>query len=96
MLRHRRTMMFTPLLLLVAACVVEPVNAYAEVPPLRVEVIPVAPPRMVWQPGTWHWNGRTYDWIPGRHVERGYGGNWVHGHWENRGGGRVWVPAHWS
>ena len=52
MLRHRRTMIFTPLLLLVAACVVEPVNAYAEVRPLRVEVIPVAPPRMVWQPGT--------------------------------------------
>ena len=46
--------------------VVQP--ALRPAPPLREEVITVAPyPRAVWVPGHWHWNRRfgEYVWVPG-------------------------------
>jgi hypothetical protein len=78
----------------------QPPNPYAAVPPPRVEVIP-APPggRFVWEPGHWHWNGRTYLWAGGRYIRRGpHFHNFVEGHWAwaPRIGRYVWRPAHWQ
>ncbi len=72
---------------------------YAPIPELRFERVPPVPrgPRVVWEPGHWHWNGRHYVWFGGRYV--GYRPNYGHyevGHWADRGGRWVWVPAHWQ
>ena len=82
--------------LLLAGCVVDPAGP-AGPPPIpepRAEATPPPPsPRVVWQPGGWHWDGGRYVWRPGHYVERlaSYH-RWVPGHWN---GGGVWVPAHW-
>ena len=78
-----------------AGCVAEPPNPYPPPPPLRAEVVPPPRPRMVWEPGTWQWDGRAYVWAPGHYVERAAGGHWEHGHWAYRGGAWVWVPGGW-
>jgi hypothetical protein len=72
----------------------------AAVPAPRYEAVPPPPgPRVVWQPGHWHWNGVRYVWFPGAYVERrpGYG-HYVPGHWRwSPGRGQyVWVAAHWE
>lgn len=68
-------------------------------PPLRVEVVPVAPsPAYVWIGGSWAWGGGRYNWVPGRWAmppRPGYGwhpGGWTHGPrgWQGRGG--RWGP----
>lgn len=71
---------------------------YAPVPPLRYEVVPVAPgPQVLWQPGHWNWNGRRYVWFGGHYVERrpSYA-NYHHGHWASRYGRWVWVAPGWG
>lgn len=64
-------------------------------PPLRTEVIPVAPsPAYVWIGGSWGWGGGRYNWTPGRWAmppRPGYGwrpGGWSHGPrgWQGHGG----------
>ena len=73
---------------------------YAPIPAPRVEIVPPAPgPRVVWEPGHWHWNGATYVWRGGHYVERRpHYGHYVTGHWRwgPRVGHYVWVPAHWE
>ena len=70
---------------------------YRPVPPLRREVIPMAPgTAYVWLPGHWVWNGAAYRWRRGHYVLRRRGWHhWVDGHWALRAGRWVWVPAHW-
>ena len=73
----------------------EVVYAPAPPPPLRTEVIPVAPsPVHVWINGYWGWGGASYAWRPGHWAmppRPGYGwhaGGWSHGArgWQGRGG----------
>ena len=68
-------------------------------PPLRTEVIPVAPaPGYVWIGGSWGWGGGRYNWNPGRWSmppRAGYGwhqGGWSHGPRGWHGGGGHWGP----
>ena len=68
-------------------------------PPLRNEVIPVAPaPGYVWIGGSWGWGGGRYNWNPGRWSmppRPGYGwheGGWNHGPGGWRGHGGHWGP----
>ena len=76
-------------------------DAYAPMapPPLRNEVIPVAPaPGYVWIGGSWGWGGGRYNWNPGRWSmppRPGYGwheGGWNHGPGGWRGHGGHWGP----
>ena len=68
-------------------------------PPLRHEVIVVAPgprERYTWVGGYWRWTGADYDWVPGRWVERPRGRHgWVAGHWARRHGEYFWIEGHW-
>ncbi|CAM4149458.1 YXWGXW repeat-containing protein [Comamonas aquatilis] len=66
-------------------------------PPLRAEVIPIAPsPAYVWIGGSWGWGGGRYNWNPGRWAmppRPGYGwhgGGWTHGPRGWQGGGGHW------
>lgn len=70
-------------------------------PPAPYEVAPPPPPPsrayMVWRPGFWRWNGRTYVWVPGRYVRAPRpGAVWLPGHWVARHHRWVWVPGHWG
>lgn len=84
--------------MLAAACA--PLDPdHPPVPPPLAEQVP-APPRvrvtLIWQPGHYEWDGRTYLWQPGAWVERaGHGTLWQDGYWQRRGAQSVWVPAHW-
>jgi hypothetical protein len=52
----------------VAGCVTPLPEANGAPPPdpmPEVQSLPPAP-GMVWVAGSWHWDGRTYAWIPGR------------------------------
>lgn len=71
---------------------------YPPVPPLRYEVVPVAPgPAVLWQPGHWGWNGFRYAWVGGRYLQRRpYYANYQHGHWASRFGRWVWVRPGWG
>jgi len=66
-------------------------------PPLREEVVPVAPHgRWVWRPGFWRWNGVRYHWVHGRYVHpRHVGAAWLPGHWDSTPHGWIWVEGHW-
>ena len=66
-------------------------------PPLRNEVIPVAPaPGYVWIGGSWGWGGGRYNWNPGRWSmppRPGYGWQsrpWSQGSRGWHGGGGHW------
>jgi hypothetical protein len=63
-------------------------------PPLRQEVIEVAPsPMHVWLPGHWAWHG-GWIWVPGHWRVAPYqGAVWVPGHWARRGPGWVWISG---
>jgi hypothetical protein len=59
-----------------SGCVVTPVGVEGEVvayqppPPVRYEVIGVAPaPGYFWIGGAWFWEGGRYDWRPGHWEE---------------------------
>lgn len=74
-----------------------PPPSYAPVPPPRYEAVPPPPgPRVVWEPGHWHWDGVRYVWIGGHYVQRHrHPMRWVEGRWVWHGRW-VWVPAHWG
>ena len=73
---------------------------YAAIPPPRYETVPPPPgPRMVWEPGHWHWNGASYIWIGGHYiVARPHHLHWIEGRWvwAPRAGRWVWAAAHWG
>ena len=82
-----------------AIAAAQPGPPYPGIPPMREERMPPPPhgPRMVWEPGHWHWNGGSYVWIGGHYARPGrYSSRWVQGHWANRGGRWVWEGAHWE
>jgi hypothetical protein len=90
----RVTIMSAGLALVLSGCVVASPHGPPPVPAARYEPVPPPPgPRLVWQPGGWHWNGAGYVWIRGHYVQHlaAYH-QWVPGHWAPGGG---WVPAHW-
>ena len=70
----------------------------AEPPPVRHEVIGVAPsPRHVWVAGYWtHHHGR-WVWVQGHYVVGPRtGAVWVPGHWDRTDRGWVWTAGHWE
>ena len=77
-----------------------PPPGYAPIPPPRYEAVPPPPgPRMVWEPGHWHWDGFRYVWRPGHYIEQHrHPRHWVEGGWiwAPREGRWVWRPAHWD
>ena len=52
-----------------------------EPPPIRVEVVPVAPPNQTWTPGYWNYESTQHVWAPGRYVETRPGERWVPDTW---------------
>lgn len=66
-------------------------------PPVRVEVITVAPsPAHVWISGYWAWRDPDYVWVPGRwaHPAPGYR-RWEPGRWRHDRHGWFWVEGRW-
>lgn len=65
-------------------------------PPVRVEVVPVAPgPDYAWTPGYWDWQG-GWVWMGGGWLIRPRPhAIWVGGHWGRHGRGWVWFGGHW-
>ena len=75
----------------------QPMAPYQPVPQVLEEAVPPSPgPRMMWEPGHWHWNGGGYVWIPGHYIRAWRHAHFVPGHWADRRGAWVWVPSHWS
>jgi hypothetical protein len=76
-----------------SGCVVAPAPAYGEVvyqapPPLRYELIDVAPvPGYFWIGGGWFWEGGHYGWRPGYWQAPRPGYQWVPHEWVRAGGG---------
>jgi hypothetical protein len=67
----------------------------SEPPPLRVEVVPVAPdPTFIWIGGVWEWRGR-WVWARGHWDHPHPHAVWARGHWEHRPNGYVWIHAGW-
>ena len=36
--------------------------------PIRVEVVPVAPPNQTWRPGYWNYESTQHVWAPGTYI----------------------------
>ena len=84
--------------LFVTACYAGPtVYVVRKPPPLRVEVISVAPsPSHVWIAGHWGWQGGDYQWVPGHWAVRPHAcAVWAPDHWKHTRRGYVWIPGHW-
>ncbi len=67
-------------------------------PPLRSEMVPVAPgPGFIWIRGHWGWHRDRWEWIGGRWDRVAQpGAEWVPGRWAVRGGGWVWIEGHYA
>jgi hypothetical protein len=67
-------------------------------PPLRYEVVPVAPaPGYVWIGGYWGVEGNRYVWVPGRWQRPPYGGAyWYHPHYDHYDKGWEYHEGHWD
>ena len=83
---------------LAGTAVAQSESPYPPVPALREERIPPPPggPRMVWEPGHWHWNGGAYEWVGGQYVHPGRFSRYIHGRWDRGVRGWVWLRAHWE
>ncbi len=83
---------------------VPPAELYATVtapfgpPPPRDEAAPAVAFGLVWIPGYWAWDGRTYVWVGGGWGRPPRAGlSWRPATWRARGGGSVsFVPGGWS
>jgi hypothetical protein len=66
-------------------------------PPRNAGVIGRPPhPGFVWTPGFQRWNGRRYQWVPGRWVRPPRrGAVWVEPAWNRRGNGWVFSNGFW-
>jgi len=86
------------LLLTVTACYAGTrVYVVQKPPPVRVEVIGVAPAAdHVWVQGYWVWRDNDYQWVAG-HWEKcpKPRAAWVPGHWKHTRHGYHWVLGHW-
>jgi hypothetical protein len=87
----------------VSACVVAPapgyhaVIAYEAPPPVRYEVVGVAPaPGYFWVGGAWFWEGGRYGWHPGYWQAPRPGYHWVAHSWHPVGNGWRMEPGHWT
>jgi hypothetical protein len=69
-----------------------PPEAYVESQP------PSARATDVWVPGYFKWDGRDYDWVPGRWATPpDHTHDWVPGEWSERSDGRwQFVDGHWE
>jgi len=86
------------LLLTVAACYAGTrVYVVQKPPPLKVEVIGVAPAAdHVWVQGYWVWRDNDYQWVPGHWDKPPHSrAQWMPGHWKHTRHGHYWVPGHW-
>jgi hypothetical protein len=73
------------------------VIAYEAPPPVRYEVVGVAPtPGYFWVGGAWFWEGGHYVWHPGRWEAPRSGYHWVPHAWVHTGGAWHMVPGHWA
>lgn len=52
-----------------------------EPPPIRVEVVPVAPPNQTWRPGYWNYENSQHVWAPGGYIETQPGSRYVPDRW---------------
>jgi hypothetical protein len=70
----------------------------AQPPPLRAEVVTVAPgPGYIWIRGHWGWHHERWEWIGGRWDRVSQPGSaWVPGQWVARGNGWVWIEGHYT
>jgi YXWGXW repeat-containing protein len=100
-IKGARLLSLAALLGLGAACAPNPPPGAMYVerrpPPVRVEVIGVAPgPGFIWIGGFWRWGGGQYVWVPGRWAarERGYH-HWNPGRWRHTRRGWYWVEGRW-
>jgi hypothetical protein len=75
------------------------VHAPSPPPAPRTEPAPPPPTRsrlLVWIPGYWQWDGRTFVWVTGNWQLAPVGNPvWVPDRWEIRGGFSVFVPGGW-
>ncbi|MDS4040927.1 MAG: YXWGXW repeat-containing protein [Candidatus Competibacter sp.] len=68
-----------------------------EPPPLRAEIVTVAPsPQHVWMPGYWTWRDDDWVWQPGYWEARPYAmTEWVPGQWVATTDGWLWKKGYW-
>jgi len=86
--------------LLLTACPPPPPGpVYVRVgpPPVRAEIIGVAPgPEYVWVGGYWSWNSAEYVWVPGAwRVRPRVRARWIPPHWRHTRHGWYFVEGHW-
>jgi len=88
-----------------SGCVVTPVGPRLYVgatvavapPPLRTEIIGVAPGRgYIWTGGYWGWAGGRYQWVGGRWVHERRGYRWARSHWVRGPGGWHRTEGRWE
>lgn len=73
------------------------VVAYSPPPPVRYEVVGVAPaPGYFWIGGAWFWEGGRYAWHPGRWEAPRPGYHWVAHEWRPVGNTWHMKPGHWA
>jgi|SRR6185503_11970842 len=82
----------------VAAAPAGEVVVTTEPPPMKREVIGVAPStRHVWVEGYWARSNGRWAWVPGHYElrprERAV---WAKGQWDRTDRGWVWRPGHWE
>ena len=82
----------------VAAAPAGEVVVSTEPPPLRHEVVTVAPSaRHVWIDGYWARTHGQWVWVPGHYeVRPRERAVWVKGHWDYTSRGWVWTPGRWA
>jgi hypothetical protein len=95
----KRTWLLAPVFaaFTMAACGGAVYYASAPPPPLRAEVVGVAPgPGYVWVNGYWGWRGNQHVWIGGSYMRPPRArAVWVAPRWEHRGGRYYFHEGRW-
>lgn len=68
-------------------------------PPAPIAEVRVAAPGhgYVWVGGFHRWDGKAYNWVPGRWALPPHGhAGWVGGHWKHHAHGWYWVDGRWK
>lgn len=67
------------------------------VPPPAPRVEMVAPrDGLVWAPGYWEWNGRSYRWLTGSYIVERPHSHWVADQWVQEGGRWHYLRGRWE